>query len=289
MSSYHYCPTIGPFVFSITTDDAAVALDISRIYSHHEHDEHQGFIDFHVTVKSPSQLRKIFRPQVVFFRNSRRPFKPLPRDQGYAMLEWGMNWCIANHAHQFLILHAGVVERNGCAVVMPATQGAGKSTLTAALSFNGWRLFSDELALISPITRHVSPVPRPINLKNASIAIIDRYIGGGVFSREARDTAKGTVALLQPPKDSVTRMHETAPIGAVVFPRYQAGADTQIESLAPDEAFREVLNHSFNYHVLGHEGFELLHAIFTETPAYTLVYSDFDNVNAALSALIQSR
>lgn len=288
MSSFHYNPLIGPFAFSITTDDEAVARDVERIYKYHELGQHSDFVDFHVTVKAPSLFRKVFRPQVVFFRNGRRPFKPLPRAQGYAMLEWGMNWCIANHAHQFLILHAGVIERNGRAIVMPATQGAGKSTLTAALVYNDWRLFSDELALISPSTRQVSPVPRPINLKNASIAIIDDYIGGGIFSRKAYDTNKGTVALLQPPRDSVLRMRETAPISTMVFPRYESGADTCLRSLRPADAFKEVLDHSFNYHVLGHEGFALLHAIFSTTPAYTLVYSDFESANAALSELVSS-
>lgn len=289
MSSYHYSPSIGPFVFSITTDDNAVAADIERIYAYHELGKQPEFVDFHVAVKAPSFLRRVLRPQVVFFRNHRRPFKPLPRDQGYAMLEWGMNWCIANHAHHFLILHAGVVERDGQAIVMPATQGAGKSTLTAALAYNGWRLFSDELALISPVTGEVSPVPRPINLKNASIGIIDDYIGGGVFSREAKDTTKGTVALLRPPKDSVARMHEPAPIGAMVFPQYQAGADTCVRPITADLAFREALKHSFNYHVLGHEGFELLYTLFSGTPAYTLVYSDFESVNAALTDLVSRR
>ena len=64
------------------------------------------------------------------------------------MLEWGLNWCVAGHAHQYLMLHAAALERNGRAVILPGDPGAGKSTLTAALMLSGWRLLSDEITLV---------------------------------------------------------------------------------------------------------------------------------------------
>jgi hypothetical protein len=43
-----------------------------------------------------------------------------------------------------------VLERGGRALLLPAPSGSGKSTLCAGLAFNGWRLLSDELALLDP-------------------------------------------------------------------------------------------------------------------------------------------
>jgi hypothetical protein len=48
-------------------------------------------------------------------------------DQTYPMFEWGLNWCIASHAHSFLVIHATVVERGGRAMVLPAPPGSGKA------------------------------------------------------------------------------------------------------------------------------------------------------------------
>ena len=81
------------------------------------------------------------------------------------MLEWGMNWCIASNAHQYFIMHSAMIEKNGQAILLPAPQGSGKSTLCAAMVNAGWRLFSDELGLIEPETLQAIPCTRPINLK----------------------------------------------------------------------------------------------------------------------------
>src|SRR3546814_15972535 len=82
------------------------------------------------------------------------------------MLEWGLNWCIGAHGHQFLIIHAAVIERNGLAAILPGAPGSGKSTLTACLVHNGWRLLSDEMALVSLQDGGLTALARPISLKN---------------------------------------------------------------------------------------------------------------------------
>lgn len=277
---------IGPFTFAVATDSGAVADDIARIYRDFVLPQRPDFVDFDIALRTRSPLRRWIKPQIDFFLNERRPFKPLPRAQGYAMLEWGMNWCVANHAHQYLIVHAGVVERQGKVVVMPAVQGAGKSTLTAALAWSGWRLFSDELALLSLEDRQVQPLPRPINLKNESIDIIANFIGGGVFSRTVHDTSKGSVALLQPPAASVEAMHRTAPVGAIVFPRYVAGSGLRLRALTRARAFEDIIGHCFNYHLLGLEAFETLHSVIARCNCYSLEYSDFARADRALTELV---
>jgi HprK-related kinase A len=98
------------------------------------------------------------------------PFTPLPFDEAVAMLEWCLNWCIESRAHQYLIIHAAIVEKHGSACVLPAPPASGKSTLTAGLASRGWRLLSDELTLIDPMSGFAVPIARPIGLKNESIA-----------------------------------------------------------------------------------------------------------------------
>ena len=68
------------------------------------------------------------------------PFQPLPAYMALPALEWGINWCVANRANQYLMLHSAVVEKRGSAIVFPAWPGHGKTTLCAGLMLSGWRL-----------------------------------------------------------------------------------------------------------------------------------------------------
>ncbi len=124
------------------------------------------FADFHVSVVREPGLRRWVRPLIRFHFDGVPSFMPLLATHATASLEWGLNWCVASHCHQYLIVHAAVVERRGVAVVMPAPPGSGKSTLCAALVQCGWRLLSDELGLYDPVSRQVFGMARPINLKN---------------------------------------------------------------------------------------------------------------------------
>ncbi len=128
---------------------------------------------FDIAVVASSGLRRWLRPQANLVVNGVRPFLPLPADLSGALFEWSLNWCVGDHAHRWVAVHAAVVERNGRAIILSGVSGAGKSTLCAALVLAGWRLLSDEFALIDPHTGLLSPLPRPVSLKNASIGIIE--------------------------------------------------------------------------------------------------------------------
>ncbi|WP_016957030.1 HprK-related kinase A [Catenovulum agarivorans] len=275
----------GPFCFSIETSINSVVKAIGSLYTEQARESGE-FVDFAIELTSPKSIRRIIKPQVNFSVDEHNPFKPLPLDHAYPMLEWGMNWCIATSAHQFLIVHAASIEKNGKVIMMPADSGSGKSTLTAFLVYNGWRLFSDELSLCSLDDGYMQPLARPINLKNQSIDIIKECLPSAIFSATAFDTHKGTVALLKAPDDSVKRMHETSPLSAIVFPKYIAGSETVLQECHSIAAFEMIIKQSFNYHILGDSAFRLVCKYLQQTPCYQLTYSKFDEANLALSELV---
>ena len=164
---------LGPLVARIKTNVPNLARDIALMYADFESCSNDTFADFHVEVAYEKGLRRWLKPQVRFFFDGRPSFIPLPSAQAFAMLEWGLNWCIAAHCHQYLIIHAAVIEKGGKAAVMPAPPGSGKSTLSTGLVMRGWRLLSDELALYDIETGLIYGMSRPINLKNKSILFIE--------------------------------------------------------------------------------------------------------------------
>lgn len=275
----------GDFVTHLQTDLPGVADGIGLLYADYALADDARFADFHISLNRPRGLRRWFRPQVVFRFDGAPTFKPLPLDQAYPMFEWGLNWCVSSHAHEYLIIHAAVVEKNGCAAILPAPPGSGKSTLCAALVGHGWRLLSDELAMIRLTDGKLAALPRPVSLKNASIDIIARYLPQAVLSRKVIDTMKGTVAHMKPPAACVARASETARAAWMIFPRYEAGAATRLDPVPQARAFMRVADNAFNFSLLGARGFEALAGVIDASRCYDFSYSVLDEAIAAFDAL----
>jgi hypothetical protein len=276
---------VTPFVARVRSELGAVARGISLLYSDFSVLEPDDFADFHIALAAPAGLRRWVRPQVIFFLDGFAPFKPLPANQAYPMFEWGLNWCIAAHAHSYLLIHAAVVERAGRAAILPAPPGTGKSTLCAGLISRGWRLLSDELLLLDLRSGRIQPLARPVNLKNASIEIIREFRADAVLTDPVRDTAKGTVALMRPPTDSVARTAEPALPAWIIFPRYVAGAPAILEPTSKAQTFMRVVEQAFNYDVLGARGFEAAAGLIDRCACFEFSYGSLDDAVATFASL----
>jgi len=144
LASGDFVLRIGPFSVQLKADFDRVPELIQRLYADCRIEAPTGLADFHLRLSRPRNLRRFYRPQVRFLIDGSSPFAPFPADHAFPLFEWGLNWSVASHSHQFLMLHSAVVEKNGKAVLLPAWPGSGKSTLAAALVYRGWRLLSDE-------------------------------------------------------------------------------------------------------------------------------------------------
>jgi len=275
----------GPFVCHVCSPIASVANGIHLLYANHALSTDTAFADFHVRLTRPTGLRRWLRPQVLFHMDDRTPFKPLPLGQAFPMLEWGLNWCVANHAHQYLVVHAAVVAKDDRAMIMPAPPGSGKSTLCAGLVARGWRLLSDELTLISVDDGQITPLPRPVSLKNDSIAVMRAFAPHLAMTDECHDTVKGTVAHMGLPRDSVTRGDTPAQPAWIVFPRYKPGSDTSLVPRKKGATLLEVARNGFNYSILGARGFNCLADTVARCGCYDFTYSRLAEATDLFNAL----
>ncbi len=276
---------IYPFVVRIHTGLRSVARGIALMYGDFELKDPSDFADFHVHLSQPWGVRRWIRPQVDFVFDETPSFRPLPLNQAFPMLEWGMNWCISSHAHQYLIIHAAVLEKHGRVLVMPAPPGSGKSTLCTGLVSRGWRLLSDELALLDIHTGLIQPLSRPINLKNQSIEVIQRFWPDVVMTQPVHDTIKGTVALVRPPAESVRRVNEPARPAWIVLPRYQANAAATLTPHSKAQTFMLIAEQTFNYDIHGKRGFELVGNLVDQCECYQFVYSDLEEADRIFTEL----
>ena len=242
------------------------------VYQHHGNEDASGFADVRMLLR-PFSVWRPWKRQVALWSEAARPFEPYPRHSALPLFEWGGNWLLAQRLNAYLLLHAGVVARGEHAVILPATPGSGKSTLTCALHLAGWRFLSDEFGVIDPQQGVLLPLLKPAALKNRSIGVIGSMPGvvlGPVFP----NTRKGDVAHFVPDRESVNERHRSAKPRLVVFPRYRAGAGLTCRPLtAAENAMRLGLN-SFNYRSLGPVGFHGVVQLARTTEAYELEYSE---------------
>lgn len=278
---------IGSFNVCLTSSLSSVCTHLSQLYSKYEILDEGTFFDFYIKLDSPSLVRHYFRPQVIFSFDGHLPFKPLPMSQAGAMFEWGLNWCIANHSNQFLILHAAVVELNGHAIVFPGAPGSGKSTLCAALVCNGWRLLSDEMALVSIETGQIYPVPRPVSLKNQSIDVIRNYSAEAFFGKVVHDTAKGSVAHMRSPEISVVSANRAVMPEKLIFPKYNAqDIATELIPVSKGNSVLRAAEQCFNYSVLGVQGFENLCSLIDKCDCYEFNYNRLDEAISLFTEMV---
>jgi HprK-related kinase A len=246
---------IGPVIAAIRSSLAIVHEGVELHYRGHEVRSDHDFADFHVALERAGRW---FGPKTIFRLGGTSPFKPLPSEQAFALLEWGINWSIATHCHQYLILHAAVVARHDRALILPAPPGCGKSTLCAALVSRGWRLLSDELTVIDRQTGGVVPLPRPISLKNRSIAAVRQFWPDAAVGRSVHKTLKGTVTYVRPPLSSVSAANTQAMPRWIVLPRYAESQSTRLAAVPKATAFMQLVENAFNYDVHARDGFEQL-------------------------------
>jgi len=281
---------IAPFTVRVQSSITSFIKTFSQLYSCYPLKADDGFFsDFHIQIEKPLGLRRWLKPQVKFYFDGVAPFTPLPISQAFPSFEWGLNWCVANHSYQYLIIHAAVVEKNGFAMILPGNPGAGKSTLCAALVTRGWRLLSDEMAIIDLKTNELIPLVRPVSLKNESIDIIKGFSSDAFFGDRFLDTSKGVVAHMKAPMESVLSAKLRAKAAWVIFPQYVSGASTSFIEINKSKTVIELAKNSFNYNALGKKGFDSLCDVVQNSACFELKYSCLENVISMFDDLADNK
>ena len=277
---------IGPFTVAVQCNIEPASAVFHDLYSDCPIAEADTISDYRFQLQRPFGARRWLRPQAEFVADGEKPFAPLPLDSAFPLLEWGFNWSVATTAHQYLMLHAAVVEKSDQAIVLPAMPGSGKSTLCAALVHRGWRLLSDEFGLVRPGSIELVAFPRCIPIKNDAIDVIRQFAPQARIGPVFRKTRKGDVAHVKPPEHSVRRADEPAVIRHIVFPLFRAGSALELKPISKARACIKLCSNSFNYEIMGVEGFRTVADLIDASDCHLLRYSNLDEGIRAIDALL---
>lgn len=129
---------------------------------------------------------------------------------------------VAEMARRRVFVHAGVVEWQGQAIIIPGRSYSGKTSLVKALVQAGAIYYSDEYAVFDSQGR-VHPYPQPLAIRRS-----------GKFTQKKYPVEKiGGVTGTKPLK-----------VGLVIVSQYKAGAHWRPKKISGGQGVLELLNHT---------------------------------------------
>lgn len=282
MSRLRFAVRVGPVRFRVASHWRSPVAALERLYAAYPRDD--AIATATVRLEATRPWRRFIRPSLRISGDYMIPDAlPLPLAQGLLAAEMGMNLQVALGWRQHLLLHASAVERDGRAILMVGESGSGKSTLAAMLGEGDWRFLGDEFALLDLLTGQLHPFPRPVSLKNESIAAMAALVPHDRLGPLIEGTPKGRIRHLIPRADAIARMDETADPALILFPRFgEAGG---LRPVAASEAFIRLTDSSTNYVALGEPAFAALDALVRRVPAVAIGYGSGGEGVAAVEAL----
>lgn len=166
----------------------------------------------------------------------------LPRAMQFLL--WHINRTTVEVSQAKLLIHAAGVAHQGQAVVMPAGEEAGKTTLAAGLLQHGLDYLSDEIVAIDPETLRARGYAKPLSIDPGSWPVLSALKPCLPADLSSLHKEQWQV----PPR----AIHDrgpvlSAPIRHIIAPRYVVGAPTSLEPLSRASALRELAENAFNF------------------------------------------
>lgn len=277
---------LGAATARVISDVPDLAASVKTVYCGYPLADAHQFCDATIQVLRVRGLRRVMRRQIEFVADSDSPFIPFPADTHLPLMEWGLNHALAERLSHYLLLHAGTLARGSSGILLPATPGSGKSTLTAALMIQGYRLLSDEFGVVDLESGELRPMVRPIALKNESIDVIQRIAPEATFGPQFPKTRKGTVAHLAPSRASIDHRDSAVTPRLVAFPKYDPHSACTVEAVDPGAAFNKLALNSFNYEYLGPGAFDAVSRLVRGCEFWRVTYGNLADAISTINDLL---
>ena len=191
---------------------------------------------------------------------------------------------ISRRPRQWLgILHASAVALGGRCVAMCGQRGSGKSTLAAALVAAGADFVTDDYAPLERTSWLVWPVPYAPGIKRGSWRPLRRH-HANLQAQPVHRLAGLQIRYLELDAARRAPLDRGLPVGALVFPRYRAGAGLEPQPMSVADALTGLCH--------ARSLLDRQPDVFAETlrwvesvPAYRLVYGDLERAVAWVRSL----
>jgi hypothetical protein len=157
-------------------------------------------------------------------------------------LIWHINRSAIHKASSdHVVVHAAAAVRAGITVLLAGDQDHGKTTTVAGLLRAGYDYVTDEAVALLPGTNHVVPFPKALSLDEGSWHLFPGSLPAAV------DETTRQVQVPAPRLGGRVRRDRVVAPRVIVFPRFVAGATTQLVPKSRAAAVRSLVQLTFEY------------------------------------------
>ena len=182
----------------------------------------------------------------------------------------------------WLLAHAGGVVGATGAVVLPAHQEAGKTTLTTGLVRGGFGYLTDEAVAFDWDTLEITAYAKPLSLDPGSWPLFPQLEPQGPFDGDGYKDEQWQVT---PGAIRAGAVVPSAHARFVVFPRYRPGAPTQLLPIRRAEGVVELAKNTFHFREHGRRALDALARLVLSVDCYRLDVGELDAAVAAITDL----
>lgn len=257
--------TINDKAFSLASEAPHSLAMIRRFFRHLENPKAEPGLQL--------EVRQTADGSAALLMNGSEQFRT--RDE--ALLIGGISQAVLEYLHPgvewLAMMHGGAVSRNGLGLVFPAVSGSGKTTLIAHLiAQEGFTYFADDLIVLSGPSAHIVPWPVPLSIKEGSWRLLSQSYPS-LQDAPLYNTFRGPARLLIAPSSSWQLA--PAPVHAMIFPQYVAGAAVKLTRITAFEAIERLLNDRIWLgYPMTEQRIRAFLAWMDVTPAYALVHGN---------------
>jgi hypothetical protein len=183
--------------------------------------------------------------------------------------------------------HAGGVERDGRACVMPADPESGKTTLTTGLVRAGYSYLTDEAVSFDWETGEIEPFPKPLSIDPGAQFLFPELAPPEPPSAEP-DAGTGGQWHVPPSSIRADAVGGRCRAAYVVFPKYEENAATRIEPITRAEALVELAKNTFRFRDHPRRALDTLSGVIREVECYRLTVGDLEDACHLIEALMES-
>lgn len=184
--------------------------------------------------------------------------------------EMTAQWAIRD---DLALVHAGVVVRDGRALLIAGPSGRGKSTLTAALVKRGCAYFSDELAALTA-EGNVLRYPTPLRLREGALVRLGD-LAPEIERWPTTVSGWGERLHLASPGPGAVEAEEAATVGMVVFPTVpQDDVEPRLVDLPLGTAAFRIMAETLNYAACSRLGLDVAIEVAHAASCHELVHGD---------------
>jgi hypothetical protein len=280
----HRTPTLNAlsYRFALWTDDARLGRHVDALFAGLRDHDGRDADHWYSLVTKAKGIVDVTRDGQVLVRG-------VSATDAVGWVVWHVNRSAVEAGDEHLVLHAGGVEADGRAVVLPGVSGSGKSTLCAALVQSGLAYLSDELVALDLATDQVLPYPKPITVKAGSVDALAE-----VGLRPRCDPDPGPDDVLPSAEEwqlavgggTGLRVGRTCPLGFVIVPRYVEGAVTSLSELSDTEAFFALAANAVNVRAHTAQSTNALGRVVARCRSAALTFSDLDEACRLVCGLV---